>query len=275
MTTHPAPVERRHRLTTLLLNGYTLEWLQADGREKHYVCRWLEGTLEVVTPELGLHDRTAQALADAEAHGRGERVAYVEAVERVTDRVVRAIDSELGVERKPRTVPPMAGGLVGAINDVFAFHDDCEVPSLDAPGWPGADRAQLRYELVLEEFKEFEAALMVNDLEDCHARGKVQAMLSDLGSKAQIINVADAIADLIYVLIGTALEFGIPLERVWREVQRTNMAKVGPDGKVQRREDGKILKPEGWSPPDIEKAVFGPPRIKIDGMVLDSERHQP
>lgn len=66
---------------------------------------------------------------------------------------------------------------------------------------------------------------------------------------------ADGIADLIYVLIFAAHAYGIPIEKVWAEVQRTNMAKF-PGGKVLRREsDGKILKPEGWEPPDIKRIL--------------------
>lgn len=63
--------------------------------------------------------------------------------------------------------------------------------------------------------------------------------------------VADGIADLVYVAIFTAHCYGIPIAKVWDEVQRTNMAKF-PDGEVLRREsDGKIMKPEGWEPPNI------------------------
>lgn len=71
------------------------------------------------------------------------------------------------------------------------------------------------------------------------------------------IETADALADLVVVIVGMALELGLPLDRVWDEVHRANMAKVGPDGKVMYRGDGKVLKPEGWTPPDIKKAVFG------------------
>jgi predicted HAD superfamily Cof-like phosphohydrolase len=65
-------------------------------------------------------------------------------------------------------------------------------------------------------------------------------------------DIADAIADSIYVLVGTALEYGIPLDRVWNAVQAANMAEVDPvTGLVRKRTDGKILKPDGWLPPDI------------------------
>ena len=64
-----------------------------------------------------------------------------------------------------------------------------------------------------------------------------------------------SIRSAIYVEIGTALQLGIPLDRVWTEVHRSNMAKVA-DG-VVLNEMGKVQKPEGWEPPDVEKAVFG------------------
>ena len=62
----------------------------------------------------------------------------------------------------------------------------------------------------------------------------------------------DAILDTIWVLIGYGLSRGYDLECGWREVARSNLDKIGPDGHVHRRPDGKILKPAGWTPPNIE-----------------------
>lgn len=82
--------------------------------------------------------------------------------------------------------------------------------------------------------------------------GEVNKELLIAIKDGDIVEIADGIADSIYVLVYTAHCYGIPLERVWDEVQRTNMAKF-PDGVVLRREgDGKIMKPEGWEPPDIK-----------------------
>ena len=66
-----------------------------------------------------------------------------------------------------------------------------------------------------------------------------------------IVEIADALADLIYIACGTAVAYGIPLDDVFEEVHASNMAKL-VDGKPIYREDGKVLKPEGWKPPDIE-----------------------
>lgn len=122
------------------------------------------------------------------------------------------------------------------ISDLRDFHVACDVPILNEPTIPPLPRKALRRRLIDEEVnKELIPALDADDLE----------------------KIADGIADGIYVLVGTALEYGIPLEYVWAEVQRSNMQKVDPKtGKVCRREDGKILKPEGWTPPDI-RGVLG------------------
>jgi predicted HAD superfamily Cof-like phosphohydrolase len=117
------------------------------------------------------------------------------------------------------------------IKDVAAFHRATDTPVLDKPQIISADRMGLRWRLIDEEVNtELVAAMAAKSLPD----------------------IADAIADSIYVLVGTALEYGIPLDRVWNAVQAANMAKVDPvTGLVRKRTDGKILKPDGWLPPDI------------------------
>jgi predicted HAD superfamily Cof-like phosphohydrolase len=62
----------------------------------------------------------------------------------------------------------------------------------------------------------------------------------------------DAVLDILVVVIGYGLSRGFPMNEGWAEVMRSNMAKIDPQtGAVRRREDGKILKPEGWTPPDL------------------------
>lgn len=123
--------------------------------------------------------------------------------------------------------------LYEATLDVARFHRVTDTPSLSVPSFPAADRVDLRRDLVDEETCELMSALELRDM----------------------VEVADGIIDDIYVLIGMGLELGLPMAELWSEVQRSNMAKVTeqPDGtfKVMRRADGKILKPEGWTPPDI------------------------
>ena len=121
------------------------------------------------------------------------------------------------------------------VGDVRNFHDACSILEAYGPQIPYADRKALRISLINEEVN--------NEL--------LKAMRDD-----DLVGIADGMADAIYVIVGAALEYGIPLARVWDAVQAANMAKVDPHtGIVTRREDGKILKPEGWTPPDIEKIL--------------------
>ena len=111
-------------------------------------------------------------------------------------------------------------------DDVVDFHKVvCQIPPTPSPSVPLRERKELRVTIMREEFKELLDAIAANDL----------------------IEVADACADVIVTVLGTAAEYGIPFDEVWTEVHRSNMAKAG--GPI--REDGKRLKPPGWTPPDI------------------------
>ena len=101
------------------------------------------------------------------------------------------------------------------------------------PEFPSPAERILRMKLLKEEFDEYNEGETNNDLE----------------------NIAKELADIIYIVCGTAVSYGIPLDRVFDEVHRSNMAKL-VDGKPIRRDDGKILKPEGWTPPDVKKILY-------------------
>jgi predicted HAD superfamily Cof-like phosphohydrolase len=69
------------------------------------------------------------------------------------------------------------------------------------------------------------------------------------------VETFDAILDIIVVCIGYGLSRGWPMVEGWQEVMQSNLAKVGTDGFVKRRDDGKILKPEGWKAPDLKRVL--------------------
>ena len=70
--------------------------------------------------------------------------------------------------------------------------------------------------------------------------------------QANEVEEFDAVLDLLVVLIGYGLSRGWPMLAGWEEVMRSNMAKIDPrTGMVNKREDGKVLKPEGWTPPAL------------------------
>lgn len=66
----------------------------------------------------------------------------------------------------------------------------------------------------------------------------------------------DALIDILVVTIGAIHSMGADAEGAWKEVMRTNFAKIDKEtGKVRKREDGKVLKPLGWTPPDLKPFV--------------------
>lgn len=103
------------------------------------------------------------------------------------------------------------------------------------PEFPTLDVVALRYDLIKEELQE----------------------LLDAMGKKDIVEVADALTDILYVTYGAGHAFGIDLDACFDEVQRSNMSKLGEDGSVMRRDDGKILKGKNYFPPNLEKVLRG------------------
>lgn len=137
--------------------------------------------------------------------------------------------------------------------DVAAFHFATGTPVLKEPALPSPERRDLRQKLIREEYNEY--------------------MLAEVGH--DLVGIADSLADLVYVVVGTALEYGIPLDKVWNAVQQANMRKIDPStGKVRKREDGKVLKPEGWVAPPIETLVFPTPAVVETGPAAPTESVQ-
>ena len=66
----------------------------------------------------------------------------------------------------------------------------------------------------------------------------------------------DALIDILVVTVGAIHSLGADGEGAWNEVMRTNFAKIDPaTGRVNKREDGKVLKPEGWKPPELDQFI--------------------
>jgi predicted HAD superfamily Cof-like phosphohydrolase len=73
------------------------------------------------------------------------------------------------------------------------------------------------------------------------------------------VEVLDALIDILVVTIGAIHSAGFNAEGAWKEVMQTNFAKIDKHtGKVRKREDGKVLKPLGWAPPDLKPFIKGP-----------------
>ena len=99
----------------------------------------------------------------------------------------------------------------------------------------------LRQKLITEEYREVleEMGYSVNIELDRYGSGEVN-----------VVKLAKELADLLYVVLGTAAAYGIPIDDVYRKVHQNNMSKLQPDGTVKYREDGKVLKPDTYVPLD-------------------------
>ena len=101
------------------------------------------------------------------------------------------------------------------------------------PEFPSEKIVKLRYDLIKEELDEFEQALKDKNLEE----------------------VADSLADILYVTYGAGHAFGIDLDKCFDEVQRSNMSKLGADGNPIYNENGKVMKGPKYFKPDLSKFV--------------------
>jgi predicted HAD superfamily Cof-like phosphohydrolase len=97
--------------------------------------------------------------------------------------------------------------------------------------FPNEKIEKLRYELIKEELEELNQAIKEKDLKE----------------------VADALTDILYVTYGAGHAFGIDLDECFDEVQRSNMSKLGSDGKPIYNESGKVMKGPNYFKPDLSK----------------------
>lgn len=120
------------------------------------------------------------------------------------------------------------------IEAVKKFHETYNLGYRETPKANlGEAKNLLRFELMCEENEEYLAAANANDL----------------------VEVADALGDMLYILCGTIIEHGMQhkIEEVFDEIQRSNLSKLGKDGNPIYREDGKVMKGPNYTPPNIKQ----------------------
>lgn len=83
----------------------------------------------------------------------------------------------------------------------------------------------------------------------------IEEEFNELKSAGSALEELDALIDILVVTVGALHSGGFDVEGAWREVMRSNFSKIGPDGKVRKREDGKVLKPIDYSPPNLDPYV--------------------
>ena len=99
--------------------------------------------------------------------------------------------------------------------------------------FPSEKIVQLRYDLIKEELDEFAQAIKDKNL----------------------VEVADSLTDILYVTYGAGIAFGIDLDKCFDEVQRSNMSKLGEDGKPIYNDKGKVMKGPNYFQPDLSKFI--------------------
>ena len=122
------------------------------------------------------------------------------------------------------------------LNAVKEFHTSFGLGvSYEMKGHLGDQKNKLRFDLMKEENEEYHEAVQNDDL----------------------IEIADALGDMLYILCGTILEHGLQhkIEEVFDEIQRSNMSKLGEDGKPIYREDGKVMKGPNYFKPSFEEIL--------------------
>ena len=126
--------------------------------------------------------------------------------------------------------------LSECINAVESFHDAFKIKNEYKPTASiSKDDYLLRFNLMKEENEEYLQAAKSGDL----------------------VEIADAIGDMLYILCGTMLKHGLQekMESIFLEIQRSNMSKLDKDGKPIYRKDGKVMKSEMYFKPDIKKII--------------------
>ncbi len=122
------------------------------------------------------------------------------------------------------------------IEAVKAFHSAYKLGYRETPKADlGLEKNLLRYKLMREENEEY----------------------LDAANNGDLVEVADALGDILYILCGTIIEHGLQqkMEEVFDEIQRSNMSKLGSDGEPIYREDGKVLKGPNYFKPNIKEIL--------------------
>jgi len=132
--------------------------------------------------------------------------------------------------------------LKDKIRAVYAFHEKFGIENRDTPAPAiGEETFRLRHRLMQEENDEY--------LDACE--------------RGDLVDIADALGDMMYILYGTICAHGLQdhIADIFDEIHRSNMSKLGPDGRPIYREDGKVMKGEAYFRPDIGR-ILGPPSEK-------------
>ena len=127
--------------------------------------------------------------------------------------------------------------ILSNFEKVKEFMDAFGQEVVTKPEWPDAKTMELRMDLIEEEVGEFNDACF--------------------NASGSLVDIADALSDILYVVYGAGHSFGIDLDKCFDEVHRSNMSKLGEDGKPIYRDDGKVLKGKNFQEPNLKEVMNG------------------
>lgn len=121
------------------------------------------------------------------------------------------------------------------MEDIKAFHEKFKLPPAPEPSFLAPELLDFRTRFLQEELDEFITAHRNGNLADC----------------------LDSLVDLVYVALGTAYHMNLPFDKAWAAVHTANMAKVRAErpSDSKRKSSFDVIKPPGWTPPDIEAVI--------------------
>ena len=120
-----------------------------------------------------------------------------------------------------------------AHHEIFELMASWHQPTPTEPTELSPERYALRHRLIAEEFLEFSEAYQNGDF----------------------VEMADAVIDMLVVVIGTGVEMGIPIGKMWDEVHRSNLTKIDPEKGVVFDRGGKVMKPDCYEAPDLVQFI--------------------
>lgn len=136
--------------------------------------------------------------------------------------------------------------------DVDAFHEKFQLLRFQKPGHLTKGKLRERIEFMQEELNEFIEGCGLVAITTTDSPGTPVLAYEDEGEQ-DLAKQADALVDLVYVALGTAVMLGLPWDWLWNDVQRANMAKVR--GVTHRGHAVDVKKPEGWQGPQTERIL--------------------
>lgn len=138
---------------------------------------------------------------------------------------------------------------------VGEFHEAMDVAEQDAPANPVlTTQIEQRIRFIAEELVELCRACnvaMTISTDPMTIEDADEIKVQHVCGEPDLVEVADALTDLDYVVTGAHRVWGLPQDALFALVHENNMSKLGPDGKPIKDATGKVQKPEGWAPPDV------------------------